>query len=442
MTSSSGRIFALSLLRRFHLVDAQNRRARLFDLKIAQQEDADNSALKTTQSATSEDEFDHPPVTHILFHDAEKKLRALEWKEVESVERKAKEIRVRDIEAGVVTNPESLAKDVLLERDVLDAMILDLENRRATRANDLLLKEIDGQLRLEAVDTGFGAIIRRLTRGKYMGLRGAQHISDWKHVEFLRGDAADAHAGAGYNRRIARLPPGEIATLSNLLPYLHAAELLTLLPDPLAADTLEAMSPERQLQIFEELDEAQGLQLLTLMAPDNAADLIGRLQPQNAKRFLERLPQPQRDRLIELLRYPETTVGGIMTNDVAFLPENITVAEARARLREVFQSSDFVYLIYFVADTESRRLRGVVSLRQLVVSDDNCALKQIMDPYVSTLHALSSANEAAYRVISSHLAAMPVVGDDRRLLGVVTVDAAVAQVAPATWSAQAPRVFT
>ena len=100
------------------------------------------------------------------------------------------------------------------------------------------------------------------------------------------------------------------------MPYLHAAELLEMLPDHLAADVLEMMTSERELQVFEELDEKSALRMLALMAPDAAADLIGHLHIDDSKKYLEALSEPQRGRLIELLRYPEDTVGGVMTNDV------------------------------------------------------------------------------------------------------------------------------
>ena len=71
------------------------------------------------------------------------------------------------------------------------------------------------------------------------------------------------------------------------------------------------------------------------------------------------LPRKQAERIIELLRYPEDTVGGIMTNDVVYVRGDLTVAEARDKLRVPLKDPDFVYLIYVVDDEESRRLRGV-----------------------------------------------------------------------------------
>ena len=384
---------------------------------------------------------DYPPVTRLFFLNEANKKRSLPWDQVNDVELKARRISVRDLKAAQRESTDSIAKEVLLGDDILDALVLDLQNRRATRANDLWLEKERDQLLLRAADTSVGAILRRLTRGRY-GRVAKSALYDWKYVEFLRGDPDAVRNGEGYHLRVARLPPGEIARLTDMLPYLHAAELITLLPDAKAVDTLEALSPERQLQVFEELKEEQAIALLTLMAPDIAADLVGRLPTRIMRRYLNKLPEAQSERLIELLRYPEDTVGGIMTNDVVCARASLTVAKARETLSEPLKKPDFVFFIYIVDKENSRRLRGVISLRDLITADDKQRLEEIMDPYLTTLNPLSPATEAAYRVLDSHMAALPVVGDEGQLLGIVTVDAAIAQVAPESWRAQAPRIFS
>ena len=224
------------------------------------------------------------------------------------------------------------------------------------------------------------------------------------NVEFLRGDPEAARAGGDYHRRVTRLQPGEIARLVDALPYLHAAELLTIIPDPLAADTLEVMTPERQLQVFEEFDEDQGRRVLALMAPNVAADLVGRLQPQRARRYLEQLPDTPRTRLVELLRYPEDTAGGIMTNDVLVVPAALTVAEARQILREPLKDPDFIYYIYAVDDADSRRLRGVLTLRNLLLGKETCRVAEMMQVHLVTANPLEPALAAARRLADHHLA--------------------------------------
>jgi magnesium transporter len=413
----------LSNLLRFRLVDERGREARLEDASIAHLEG------------------DYPLVTRLLFRTENGGGKSLPWSAVSSIEWPARRIHVADLEAGSTVSSAPLRDEALLARDVMDALVLDLQNRRATRANDLCLEEEDGHLLLRSADTSASAVLRRLSRGLY------RHVSkstlyDWRYVEFLRGDPQAARHEAGKHLRITRLPPGEIASLTSQIPYLHAAELLILLPDPLAADTLESMSAERQLQVFEELDEEQSTRLLSLMAPDNAADLVGRLNLEEMRRHLHRLPKGKSERIIELLRYPEDTVGGIMTNDMVFAPRNLTVAQARAALRERLKEPDFVFYVYAVESEESQKLTGLLSLRNLLTEDDDRPLEDIMDPFVSTLNPLDSALTAAYRVIDSGLAAMPVVGQEGKLIGLVTIDIAVEQITPRGAAGGQLRIFS
>jgi magnesium transporter len=413
----------LSNLLRFRLVDEKNRSARLEDLAIAH--------LKG----------DYPPVTRLLFRDSNKDGKALPWDAVRSIEWRERYIRVADLAAGSPVNSAPLEEEALLGRDVLDALVLELQNRRATRANDLWLEEEDGKLRLRSADTSLSAVLRRLTRGAYSRVSKSA-LYDWKYVEFLRGDPQAARHEAGKHLRITHLPPGEIALLISQIPYLHAAELLILLPDPLAADTLESMVPERQIQVFEELDEEQATRILSLMAPDNAADIIGRLNVEEMQGYLHRLAKVKSERIVELLRYPEDTVGGIMTNDMVTVPRNLTIAEARENLRKKLKEPDFVFYVYAVESEESQKLCGLISLRNLLTEEDDRKIEEVMDPFVSALNPLDSAITAAYRVIDSGLAAMPVVGREGKIIGIVPVDVAIEQITPEGGAAGPLRIFS
>jgi magnesium transporter len=409
----------------------------LSDLLRFRVTDGGNNVWLTDLISSNLDE-DYPLVSHLVVRDLQRIDTVLPWERVTTIDRTSRQIQVQDEKGQAAALPDSVVR---LRRDVLDALILDLRHRRATRANDLWLKEENGLLRVSAVDASARAILRRLARGWYRGVD-RDGLYDWKNIEFLRGDPRAVKAGAGYNRRIALLPPGEIANLATAVPYLHAAELLELLPGQVAADTLEVMSPERQLQVFEELDEQRALEILRDMSPDLAADLVGRLDPGLTRRYLNQLPRATADRLVELLRYPENTVGGIMSNDVVTVSPNLKVDEARRALRKSLKDPDFVYFVYVVEDEPPHRLRGVLSLRQFLMAEDDQTIEEIMNPYLLVLSPLDSPTEAAYRLLNSQLAALPVVGNEGQLLGRVTIDAAVLQVAPRSWRAQAPRVFS
>ena len=154
------------------------------------------------------------------------------------------------------------------------------------------------------------------------------------------------------------------------------------------------------------------------------------------------MPEERRALVVDLLRYPDDTAGGIMTNQLVCVPANLRVGEARRNLKERICATDFANYLYVVDTEEERHLQGVVSLREFAVADDEQLIGALMNPNVTSLDALDPAREAAQRVAEQHLAAVPVASHDGRLLGAITVDAAMAQIAPASWRDQAPRVFS
>jgi magnesium transporter len=384
---------------------------------------------------------DYPPVSRLIVRRRGKQPVSLDWDQERKVDWTHRRIVVRDLTQGQAAPSEALTRTVLARRDILDALVVDVGGRQTMRANDLWFRETEGQLRLAGADTSPWAVLRRLGRG-FLGRGRERRLVDWKDLEFLRGDPRAASAGHDYHRQITRLQPPEIARLLDDLPYLHAAELLTLIPDPLAADTLEVMTADRQTQVIQVLDEDQAVRLITLMAPEAAADLLGNLKPDTAQRLLLQIPDQQRRLIVDLLRYPADTAGGIMTNQLVCMPLSMNVADARRDLKQQMATTDFVHYLYVVDDMATRHLEGVVALHDFAIAGDEQLVASLMHRRLSTIDALAPAGEAARRVAEQHLAALPVTSRDGHLLGAITVDAAMAQIAPASWRDQAPRVFS
>lgn len=396
------KLLLFSDLLRFRLLDGSGRQKPVSDL------------------ATSLLDEDHPQVTHVITVDGSKPSN-VGWKYIESLDIDGRTIKIRN---GASTTPLENSC-TLLKRDVLDALIIDLLGRRTTRVCDLVLEKDSRSLKLTGAAVGIGAMLRRVLRGHWPKLTEAS-IFDWKYIEFLRGDPLAVDNGAGYRMRIRHLPPGEIARLTDYIPYIHAAELFKLLPDEKAVKVLEATSIERQLQIVEELDEAQVASLLSRMSPDLATDLIGRFELTKLRRYLDLLPARQKGLVVELLRYPEDSVGGAMTNDILAFTVDVDRTEAQKAAQDRLDHIDFSSVVY-VIDKESGRLRGAVSIKELLAEKRRLTLEQMMDPFVETLSPLDKAQEAADRIVINQLPALPVVDDGGRLLGAMTAEAAVAR---------------
>src|SRR4030095_1741563 len=178
----------LSKLRYFRLLDDRGGRHALGDIAVV--------LLKS----------DYPVVTDLLYRNSEGEQMMLPWSAVKGIDWHHAQINVSTFDSAQSVTKESLRKVVLLTRDVVDALVLDLHNRRATRANDLWLEEENGNLLLKAADTSSLAILRRLSFGLF-GSGPSRAAYDWKYIEFLRGDPHAVRNGAGYHMRIKRLPP-------------------------------------------------------------------------------------------------------------------------------------------------------------------------------------------------------------------------------------------
>src|SRR5205814_8975023 len=112
--------------------------------------------------------------------------------------------------------------------------------------------------------------------------------------------------------------------------------------------------------------------------------------PELARELLDALPSERRDPIIDLLRYPEDTAGGIMTNDIVVVACALTIGQAREAIRDQLARPDFVYYVYAVDDVQSRRLQGVLTLRDLLLAGDGDRVQDVMRRQVTALDPLMS----------------------------------------------------
>ncbi|MFO7951208.1 MAG: magnesium transporter [Bacillota bacterium] len=197
-------------------------------------------------------------------------------------------------------------------------------------------------------------------------------------------------------------------------------ELIQKLPCEEAVLLLKEMEDFEQAEIIRHLDKEKAKVILTEMASDDVADLIGKLSPEEAQEILHLIGEEELADFGSLLKYPEESAGGIMTTEFISLPADIPVEEAISRLREIAPDAETIYYVY-VVDHEGR-LIGVISLRDLIASSDGTLMKEVMKQNVISVNAQIDQEEVA-RVVSKYdLLAVPVVDDQNRLLGIITVD--------------------
>lgn len=223
--------------------------------------------------------------------------------------------------------------------------------------------------------------------------------------------------------------------LRNLLARMHAADLALILSELTHNDAeivfkeitgdaqktavIAEMDREVAIEFLGNLDEKAVVNILRLMAPDDAASLIDRFPETQAEEIRNNLSLKEMTKVEDLLAYEEETAGRIMTQDVFALSEGLRVKDAIERVRGADQA-EMVFYVYVIDDL--RKLKGVVSLRKLLLIDGEQTLGSIMLQDLISVTPEMDQEEVAHLVAHYNLLAIPVVDLEGILLGIITVD--------------------
>ena len=210
----------------------------------------------------------------------------------------------------------------------------------------------------------------------------------------------------------------DLAELFNELTDEEKNKLLPLLDMATQADLFEELEDKDVLEAVETLSTEQLADLLDEMEPDEAADLLGDLPPGQVSELLAQMEDV--DDVLPLLGYPDETAGGLMTTSYIALRRHTTTEQAIQFLREISPDTEIPYYLY-VVDRE-KHLAGVIGLRELVISKPSVVMESILDPDVVSVTVGTDQEEVARLMTRYDLAAMPVVDEHARLVGVITHD--------------------
>ncbi|MGB4135151.1 MAG: magnesium transporter [Microbacterium sp.] len=239
-------------------------------------------------------------------------------------------------------------------------------------------------------------------------------------------DAADAIGRtlaqgdlAGASAALTPLAVPEIVELVDRLDIEDAAIVYRLLTKERALEVFEALSPGTQGDLVRALRNAEVTTLFAEMDPDDRVWLLDELPASLAPRLLRGLTRHERDLTSGMLGYPQDSIGRRMSPEFVTTHPQLTVADTLARIRGALDSAETIYTLP-VTDS-GRRVVGVVSLRDLMSTDEDTPVSEVMSD-AQVVEATEDAEIAARRATDFGLLALPVVDRERRLVGVLTID--------------------
>lgn len=222
---------------------------------------------------------------------------------------------------------------------------------------------------------------------------------------------------------LVTMKPYDIAAIFENLQDEKMPILFRILPKELAAETFVEMDDETQEFLIHGFSDSELKEVVDELFVDDAVDLIEEMPANVVKRILRQADKDMRKQINELLKYPEDSAGSIMTTEFIVLRPDMTAEMAIKRIRRTGVDKETIYTCY-VTDANNK-LIGITTVKNLLLAEDDELVKSIMEENVISVTTLADQEQVAQMFSNYNFLALPVVDNENRLVGIVTIDDAI-----------------
>lgn len=211
--------------------------------------------------------------------------------------------------------------------------------------------------------------------------------------------------------------------VSELLNQFESSELIMifrLLSKNRAADVFSYLDTEHQEMIINTMTDVETKNIFDELYFDDIVDIIEEMPANVVKKILKNTNTKDRHLINQLLKYPDNSAGSIMTTEYMDLKKDMSVSQALSKIRETIEDTENVYTCYVIS--KDRKLEGVISLKELITSDDDVILENLMNRNFVSVHTNDDQEEVAEIIKKYDLIVLPVTDVEGRLLGIITID--------------------
>ena len=222
---------------------------------------------------------------------------------------------------------------------------------------------------------------------------------------------------------LSDMEPVDIAQLFDDLPERYMPLLYRLLPKEIAAEVFVELDSDTQEMLIRGFSDTELKDVLDELYLDDAVDIIEEMPANVVKRIIKHSAPEMRHSINEILKYPKDSAGSIMTIEFIELKEDMTVHDAFTKIRRTGVDKETIYTCY-VTD-RNRVLKGLVSAKDLLLSEEDCVISDIMEKNPICVNTMDDKEDVARALSKYDFLSLPVVDNENRLVGIVTVDDAI-----------------
>jgi magnesium transporter len=369
------------------------------------------------------------------------------WEKIESITYRGIQVDIEDMKKYEANPPEG---SILLKDYILDKKVLDIEGREVEVVYDVRMVLRNKKFYISGVDLSRYGFLRRIglkgfanfihslafsigARSLYSErLKGfanllygvANKVRDrtlpWTYIqplpEQISGFKGDVRLKV-LKEKLGDMPPVDLADILEELDHDQRVALFDELEPEHASDTLEEIDPSVQRALVSSLKKEKVAKLINEMTPGQAADILSVLPFSEVKTILKLMDSKRAVKVKAILERQDEKAANYATMDILkFSPEK-TAAQTRKEFQTLARGKNAILYLYVVNDQD--QLLGVIQLQELLMADDHALLKDIMNDQVVSLDPESTLKEASAMFARYHFLALPILGEQKKILGVV-----------------------
>ena len=352
-------------------------------------------------------------------------------------------VHLKAATASIMFQDIKIEGEFLLRRDVLDQQVVDVENKKVVRVNDVHLLKVDNQYHVAHVDVGLRALIRRLGIGpaidaivrlfrhdaEYLT---AEELVSWKNAQVLTlGNQKNVLKLDVARAKIAKIPPVAIADIMRDLDLFEQLSLFRTLSFDVQLKVFTDMVPDDKAGLVGLLEDREVVQIVTRIPSDEAADFLMTIPKDRVQQLMRLMESGVSKRLRSLLGFRKDSAGGLMTTEFLSLPASATAGDALNKVKASVDHSGNITTIYVVDD--NGRYLGTTIIHRFINEDPAKPILGTCNAQKIFVHTDDGMEKIAVLIEQYKYSAIPVLDDNDVLVGSITVDDVMEELIALAW---------
>jgi CBS domain-containing protein/sporulation protein YlmC with PRC-barrel domain len=363
-----------------------------------------------------------PLITKIVIKNSEKKNIIIP---IEFVQKIDKVINISS-EYKILDNGQE--NELYIVNNLLDKQIIDVKGGKVVRVNDVAIQyKVDkNKYYISGVDIGLRGILRWLRLEKFalplyrlFGIYSHPHFLSWGDIEPLELASGKVKLKKSIEE-LERMRPEDLANYLEKTNIRNVDKILAHFEDQFAADVIADLNVNYQTSLFKRFSSEKNAKIIEKLDPDEAVDILLALKKEKRDEILNLVSEKTRKELNKLIKYSKTPIGELINPKFITISADETAGSALVKFKNKITNLHFSAYLYVVNKKEE--LVGVLNLSVLITKPHNTPIYTLMEQNVVVIHLTTPKEIAIKKLFRYKLYALPVIDDNKKMIGIVTYD--------------------